>query len=268
MHLDSWDEFVPAVKSIETKRSQLADDGYSSPSNLLFRGQRDYRWNLETTLERSTRKPISLSDYYRTIAIVQSEIEAFTNARWDLPDRQILAKACNNFDTGWDALPGYEYLAYLRHHSFPSPLLDWSTSPFIAAHFAFSSSHSERVAVYAFLETTGHAKTTSSERTIIRGLGPYVRTHARHFRQKSEYTICWRFQDNEWVFASYQDTVTANHQTQDRFWKITLPIEAKTDAVTYLDQHNINEFSLFQTEEGLLQSLWTREYVIRAKNQY
>src|SRR5579871_975887 len=33
--------------------------------------------------------------------------------------------------------PGYDYMAYLRHHGFPSPLLDWTRSPYVAAFFAF-----------------------------------------------------------------------------------------------------------------------------------
>lgn len=32
----------------------------------------------------------------------------------------------------------YGFMTRLRHHGFPSPLLDWPQSPYIAAFFAFN----------------------------------------------------------------------------------------------------------------------------------
>jgi hypothetical protein len=43
-----------------------------------------------------------------------------------------------NADRGLSNLLGYKYFVCLRHYGFPSPLLDWSRSPYFAALFAFS----------------------------------------------------------------------------------------------------------------------------------
>jgi FRG domain len=38
-------------------------------------------------------------------------------------------------------LPAYDLLIYTRHHGFPSPLLDWTRSAYIAAFFTFAAEH-------------------------------------------------------------------------------------------------------------------------------
>jgi hypothetical protein len=150
----------------------------------------------------------------------------------------------------------YEYLAHLRHNGFPSPLLDWTRSPYVAAYFAFSKPQSDSVAIYGFSETPKNMKVGSVIEPQIRALGPYVKTHKRHLRQQSRYTICATFVLNDgWYFARHQAVFDRNAPDQDLLWKLVIPASERTKVLTALSSANVNAFSLFESEESLMEML-------------
>jgi hypothetical protein len=137
--LKSWKEFPSTVESILEENDELGPE-------LLFRGLGNAHWQLQTTLERSPDADASetLLSYYRRISRTQPIIESLTNRRWDaLPSWLEFEKFVQSPTLRWidSALANnpaiYEYLIYLRHHGFPSPILDWTVSPYVAAAFAF-----------------------------------------------------------------------------------------------------------------------------------
>lgn len=143
--------------------------------------------------------------------------------------------------------------------------MDWTASPYVAAYFAFSGAVSDQVAVYVFCEYAGHGKLGGSDVAQILSFGPYVRTHSRHFLQQSQYTICCRFAEATWSYAPYGEVFSAGSETQGRLWKYTLPSAEMPTVLKRLDAYNLNSFSLFQTEEALLQTIAFREIDLRER---
>jgi hypothetical protein len=173
-----WVSFEAEVTRIFDgfEASRIAAKGYMS--HPLFRGQADHHWPLVTTLERFSNKPWSVKSYYKLILSVLPAVNSLTQRAWFIDPNLEVNESYHG------PPPGYEFMIYLRHHGFPSPLLDWTRSPYVAAFFAFErgpDSTCEAVAVYAFLEHVGHGKIWSGDDARIIGLGPYAITHERHY---------------------------------------------------------------------------------------
>jgi hypothetical protein len=127
----SWDDY---------KKQASADIGLNG--SLIYRGQKNVNWNLCTTIHRTAivRNSQDLK-FYADIHLqkVHAAIEAWVGRTWNLNNNIELA----------------EFLAYLQHNGFPTPLLDWTFSPYVAAYFAFEGINHfkpqiENVAIYAF----------------------------------------------------------------------------------------------------------------------
>jgi hypothetical protein len=94
-----------------------------------------------------------------------------------------------------------------------------------------------------------------------------VQTHQRHFRQRCEYTICGRFTDDSgWCYDSHQAVFERDSPRQDYLWKFNLPSSERRAVLQRLNDYNLNAFSLFGSEESLLEAMWFREYEMR--NEY
>jgi hypothetical protein len=256
------------VKSWEEFEEQLAFRNTSTGAQYLFRGQGNSCWALDTTLERHAQRGMPFADYYRLISVVRPQIETFTGTNWGtLPGYPKVAELTQEYDrfslilSGLGEFPAYRYMAYLRHHGFPSPLLDWTRTPYVAAYFAFRSVavEVETVSIYVYLERPTGSKVWSSDETQIHTLGPYVPTHQRHFLQQSTYTICLDFQsDRGWNFAPHEKVFARNDEKQDALLKFNVPSTERVKVLRRLDSYNLNAFSLFDSTETLMETMAVR----------
>lgn len=254
----SWDDFEADLRTLRPGH------------NLLFRGHEDSRWKLTTTLERNGREIFSVEDYYRLIARIKPQVETFTNLKWDTPSHEDVKQLTADYDTfsrGLHNMPAYTYMAYLRHNGFPSPLLDWTKSVYVAAYFAFRRPVADEVSIYLYSDGPQRFKISSSDEAQIQRLGPYVQTHKRHFLQQSEYTVCTAFLQgiergfDGWHFVPHQRVFDAPNKTpnQDIVWKFNLPASERAKVLSLLDAYNLNAYSLFGSDESLMETMAFRE---------
>jgi len=91
--------------------------------------------------------------------------------------------------------------------------------------------------------------------------GQYVKTDRRHVLQQSDYTLCFNF-DDECRFERYDKVFDEGHRQQGICWKFTIPVSEQKKVLKLLDEFNVNAFSLFGSEESLMEMLAVREFFL------
>ncbi len=242
-------------------------------SKILFRGEKldPNNNNLQTTLARSSAKSWTLNSYCKLILNLAPEIESYIGRNFNLPMwngfEKVLYKHFNE-SRPYLSPKLYGYLIYLRQHGFPSPLLDWSASPYIAAYFAFAqrdlNNDTTHRAIFAYIEH--RSIKFYDDIGQINVWGPSVKTLKRHFLQQAWYSMATKIlRDNkDWQFTDHdkfyeKESGDEEAAKQDILIKITIPTSERIKVLTHLDRYNLNQFSLFETEDDLIKTIAFRE---------
>ncbi len=250
-----WREFKQHVDGLLPKKVRFSAVDDTGASRLLFRGHADSRWTLQSTLERAGHAEMPLSHY---IQMCGSARRFLSN---HLPTDIQFKESCDCcYDVASRFFPNYEYLGFLRHHGFPSPLLDWTESPYVAAFFAFRSIPEgvENVRIYIYQATSTEGRSSSADEPCLFLQGPFAAIHERHATQQCWYTVCMKSRDaSDCVLTPHQAGFDYGRESpcmQDSLVECDLPVSARDEAMADLFAMNITPYTLFRSVDSLVET--------------
>lgn len=237
----SWDSYKQWVADIVRN-----DEEY------LFRGQQNPEWILKTTFQRySENNNISWDDYFEKI----------------LKDVSYRASAfgykVNDFNSEFEV---GGILAKLQHHGFPTPLLDWTKSPYIAAYFALKDidprkiNQGEHVTIYYFNYNLWREKyiqtplLTSGSQPFFSMIKPAYFDNVRLFSQMAV-TIATNISDVDGYFRYVKQVSGINFLE-----KKTLFVQERKTIMNELNLMGINSATMFPDFDGMCLSLKEKHF--------
>lgn len=231
-----WNDYKGHVTTLEGRR-------------YLFRGQRE-PWRLRTSFHRTGRADLSrfLSE---DIPILHRHLSARTKHIFNLeiPD-----------ENG-------AFFNLVQHHGYPTPLLDWTYSPYVAAFFAYrevprvtaqSPIDSQKVRIFVFDQVKWKSTLNQVRQLIIPGphvsIGEFIAIeNERMIPQQAASTIT--------NIDDIETYITSKESDGKKFLEaIDLPVSSRKTVMQELSYMGITAGSLFPGLDGACEELRERNF--------
>jgi len=255
MSILRWPEFKAQIEKHIPKERRFSAKAKTGFSRSLFRGHASDKWTLATTLERRIKDEISLHEYMRLCSSARRYMGNYSPSAITFDENIAFT-----YDDLRVQFPNFEYLAFLRHHGFPSPFLDWTESPYVAAFFALRDappSDASAARVYVYISDTGSGRgyCTSSPHILIQG--PFASIHERHAMQQCWYTMAVRQEGDDCIISSHHEALNISvgaGQIQDLVTSFDISLKDREEALADLYSMNISAYTLFRSVDTLIET--------------
>ena len=259
-------DLIKYISEIENKSAEVLKKNTAMlyHEKPIYRGQASSSWKLETTLERISKADLySLNKYIGDIGRIAPTIDCLLGSTfhdsYSPPKKQPFTEM-NPMTKDEKKL--LEYMSFLRQHGFPSPILDWSESPYIALYFACASEPTLNAKVHYLFRKNQTTRDLSSENIYF--LDSHLKTNSRQHIQQAVYTTAMKCIavpqitiasiDVSTHFCNTEKAVKKNRSNYD-YGIIEIPAESKAALLKDLDKMDINAHALFNDTDSLMKTL-------------
>jgi len=212
---------------------------FSGKPTVLFRGQRNIKWDLTPRLGRTY-----LRQRYQSRSVIEVE-----QLMLDEFERLAIPFIGNKLLTKWDQL------ALAQHHGLPTRLLDWTSNPLIALWFAIQHIPEEKGSAVVWAYETSETDIVDINRQLPNEIGKTMVFRPKHHDSRIIAQSGWftvhAYMPNKLRFSSLH----LIPEQRSKLIKFKIPFNYFSGIREDLSLCGVNSMSLFPDLSGLTKHL-------------